>query len=166
MRQRPEPIRPGPGQESVWDYPRPPRLAAVAAGDAVQFAGEMIADTAQADRVMETGRPPVYCLPPNDIRMDLVTQLQDNPTANSKDTAPIDFARERTTVRTRGLELPPNPTKAFIALAGYMAFYGSRMDEARVGEEVVEPQSGDFYGGWIASRIVGPFKGAPGTLGW
>ena len=60
----------------------------------------------------------------------------------------------------------PAPSPGFAAIAGYLAFYASRVDECWVDDERVQPQEGDFYGGWITSRIVGPFKGGAGTRGW
>jgi uncharacterized protein (DUF427 family) len=108
----------------------------------------------------------VYYLPPRDIRMDLVTAAPGQSFCEFKGYASyLTLVANGRTSERAGWYFA-NPTKAFSALAGYVAFYASRVDEARVGEEVVVPQSGDFYGGWITSRIVGPFKGAPGTLGW
>ncbi|AFY75825.1 hypothetical protein Ple7327_0364 [Pleurocapsa sp. PCC 7327] len=57
----------------------------------------------------------------------------------------------------------PNPTPAFASLKGYVAFYPSPMDACYVDGEQVTPQPGDFYGGWITSDIVGPFKGSAGS---
>ena len=166
MRRLPEPIRPGPGQESVWDYPRPPRSEAVEERITVRFAGETIADTTQACRVLETSHPPVYYLPPKDIRMDLLFAAPGRSFCEFKGYASYVTLVANGRRSERAGWYFANPAEAFSALAGYIAFYASRVDEARVGEEVVQPQSGDFYGGWITSRIVGPFKGAPGTLGW
>jgi uncharacterized protein (DUF427 family) len=166
VRQLPEPIRPGPSQESVWDYPRPPRLEAVAERITVRFADETVADTTQAIRVLETSHPPVYYLPPNDVRTDLIIAAPGRSFCEFKGYASYVTLVANGRRSERAGWYFANPTEAFSALAGYIAFYASRVDEARVGEEVVEPQSGDFYGGWITSRIVGPFKGEPGTLGW
>ena len=166
MRLRPEAIRPGPGQESVWDYPRPPRLEAVAERITVRFAGETIADTTRAWRVLETSHPPAYYLAPKDIRMDIVFAAPGRSLCEFKGYASyVTLALNGRRSARAGWRFA-DPTEAFSALAGHIAFYASRVDEARVGDEVVEPQPGDFYGGWITSRIVGPFKGAPGTLGW
>jgi uncharacterized protein (DUF427 family) len=131
---RPAPVPPGPGQESAWDYPRPPRLEPVAERLVVELGGEVIADTTHGYRVLETSHPPNYYFPPGDER---------------------DAAW--------GYDAP---SPAFAAITGYLAFYASRMDACYVDGELVVPQEGGFYGGWITSRVVGPFKGAPGTRGW
>lgn len=162
----PEAVNPGPGQESVWDYPRPPRLEPVAERIVVRFADVLIADTAVAWRVLETSHPPVYYLPQGDIRMDLIE------TAPGQSFCEFKGMASYVTIVASGRRsewagwLYERPTPSFAPIAGHIAFYASRVDEARVGEEIVAPQAGEFYGGWITSRIVGPFKGAPGTCGW
>jgi uncharacterized protein (DUF427 family) len=152
--------------ESVWDYPRPPRLEVVTERITVAFGGKLISDTRGAYRVLETSHPPVYYLPPADIRMDLLLHAGGRSYCEFKGEATyitiLAGGRRSERAGWRYL-LPPH---AFRAIAGHVAFYASRVDEARVGGELVVPQPGDFYGGWITSRIVGPFKGAPGTLGW
>jgi uncharacterized protein (DUF427 family) len=159
-------VLPGPRQESVWDYPRPPRLEQVVEQITVAFAGETIADTSRAVRVLETSQPPVYYVPPQDIRRDVLVPASGRSFYEFKGEASYVtiLAGERRSERAGWFYL--EPTAPFRALADHIAFYASRVDEARVGGEVVRAQSGDFYGGWITSRILGPFKGAPGTLGW
>ena len=166
MPRPPEAVVPEPGQESVWDYPRPPSLEPVAERIVVRFAGAVIADTIGAFRVLETSHPPVYYLPPSDISMDLIRP--------ARGTSFCEFKGEASyvTIAAGGREseragwVYRQPTKPFVAIAGFLAFYASRVDEAWVGQEIVTAQPGDFYGGWITSKVVGPFKGAPGTLGW
>jgi uncharacterized protein (DUF427 family) len=167
-------VEPGPDQESAWDYPRPPRLESVPERVRVVVDGLVIADTTRACRVLETSHPPAYYVPAADVRMDLLVA--------SPRTSVCEFKGRATYV---GLAFPPGagtsglaryaedvawryetPAPGFEAIRGHLAFYPGRVDEAWVGDEQVVPQAGDFYGGWITSRVVGPFKGGPGTLGW
>jgi uncharacterized protein (DUF427 family) len=153
-------------KESVWDYPRPPRVVPVAERLRVLFAGVTIADSRRGWRVLETSHPPVYYLRPDDVRMDLLRPAPGRSLCEFKG-----WARYWTLV-VGERQAPaaawsyPDPTPAFAAIADHLAFYASRVDACFVGEERVTPQEGDFYGGWITSRIVGPFKGGPGTAGW
>ena len=155
-----------PWHESVWEYPRPPRVEAVADRVVVRFAGELIVDTAKAVRVLETSHPPVYYLPPPDVRWDLLEP------ASGRSFCEFKGGASYVTIIAGGRRLERagwlyrDPTPAFRSIAGYVAFYASRVDEARVGDEVVSAQPGDFYGGWITSWVVGPFKGPPGTSRW
>ena len=159
-------IEPGPGQESVWDYPRPPRLEASERRIEVVFNGETIADTWRAVRVLETSHPPVYYIPPADVRLDLLAASPGRSFCEWKGAAIYH------TIAVEGREAPdaawsyPDPTTAFRSIAGYLAFYPSRVDACLVDGERVQAQPGDFYGGWITAEIVGPFKGDPGTGGW
>ena len=155
-----------PQRESVWDYPRPPRVEAVTDPISVCFAGEMIADTTRAIRVLETSHPPVYYLPPNDVRWDLLVLAPGRSFCEFKGEASYVTIVAKNRRSERAGWLYQNPTSAFRAIAGYVAFYASRVDQAKVGAEVVLSQPGDFYGGWITSWIKGPFKGALGTTGW
>lgn len=164
---RPRPTPPGPGQESVWDYPRPPRLEAVPQTITVEFNGQTIARTTGAFRVLETSHPPVYYLPPADIQM----QYLNRHTAASSHCEWKGSAHYYDLVvggksSPRAAWAYANPTSAFSAIDGYLAFYADRVDAAYVNEEKVTPQPGEFYGGWITNNIVGPFKGIPGSWGW
>ncbi len=159
-------IEPGPGQESVWDYPRPPRLEPASRQIRIVFNGVEIASTRGAYRVLETSHPPVYYLPPADIQMQHMRRTARNSLCEWKGRA----AYYTLTVGGRTAEdvawFYPSPTAAFAPIAGYLAFYAGPMDACYVGEELVTPQPGEFYGGWITSEIVGPFKGGPGSWGW
>ena len=166
MFRRPEPIAPGPGQESVWDYPRPPRLEPVSERLRVVMSGRTIADTARGHRVLETSHPPVYYFPPEDVQRHLLVQAEDRSFCEFKGlacywTALIGDARIDLAAWSYA-----EPNKAFRAIKDHFGFYASRADSCWVGDERVQAQTGDFYGGWITSRIVGPFKGGHGTLGW
>jgi uncharacterized protein (DUF427 family) len=162
----PQRVEPGPGQESVWDYPRPPQLENSNKRIKVVFGGVTLAYTRHAKRVLETSHPPVYYIPPEDIRMEHLVPAEGASFCEWKGAAcyydiETDERRER-----RVAWFYPNPVPAYSSLKDHVAFYPSLMDACWVDREKVEAQEGDFYGGWITSEIVGPFKGAPGTRGW
>lgn len=159
-------IEPGPGQESVWDYPRPPAVAPVPSPVRVEFAGEVVAASERALRVLETSHPPAVYLPREDCRMDLMEPLDSRTWCEFKGTARylaiiVDGARAEHAAWTY-----PDPAPAYAELEGFVSFYPSRVDACFIGDERVQPQEGDFYGGWITEDIVGPFKGGAGTRGW
>ena len=164
---RPERIPPGPGQESVWDYPRPPRIEPVADRVRVLFGGLVVADTTAALRVLETSQAPAIYLPPTDVVSSALER-----TASSSFCEWKGSATYRTVVMPGGRVLPnaawtyEEPTTGYEAIRGHVGFYAWAVDEAWVGEERATPQPGHFYGGWITSKVVGPFKGEPGTQGW
>ncbi|MCS6802164.1 MAG: DUF427 domain-containing protein [Chloroflexota bacterium] len=164
--QRPQRIPPGPGQESVWDYPRPPRVEPVSKRLRVVFNGTTIAETTRGYRVLETSHPPVYYFPPDDILPGVLTPNPRQTFCEFKGTASYYdvCVGERTAAAAAWTYRDPTP--AYRAIANYVAFYPSRMDACYVDDERVQAQPGDFYGGWITSAIVGPFKGGPGTAGW
>lgn len=157
---------PGPGQESVWDYPRPPRVEETTQHVKVVFNGKAIADTRRAKRVLETSHPPVYYIPPEDISMEYLTETNRRTWCEWKGQA----GYYSLSVGDRQVEncawFYPNPVPGYEAIQGHVAFYPGKMDACYVDGERVQAQPGDFYGGWITSNIVGPFKGGPGTLGW
>ena len=159
-------VKPGPGQESVWDYPRPPKLEKVSDTLRVVFAGETVASTGNGFRVLETSHPPVYYITPGDIRQDFLVAAGGQSFCEYKGVATYWSLDVGGTRSDRAAWSYPDPTPPFAAIRDYLAFYATRVDECRVGDERVQPQDGDFYGGWITSRIVGPFKGAAGTRGW
>lgn len=164
IRSRPEfAVEPGPGQESVWDYPRPPairrdhRLVEVRDGNAV------VARSSRAYKVMETASPPTFYIPRDDIDFDLLEPVSDTTYCEWKGTAtywalarnpgePVGWCYER-------------PRPRFDVIKGYLAFYPGRVD-CSVDGEPASTQPGRFYGGWITSDVVGPFKGEPGTGHW
>jgi uncharacterized protein (DUF427 family) len=153
-------------EESVWDYPRPPRVEATSRRIRVVFNGETIADTTRAQRVLETSHPPVYYIPPEDIRMGYVQESSRTTFCEFKGRASYYSVHvgERRAENAGWSYADPAP--GYEAIRGYLAFYPSRMDACYVDEEPVQAQPGDFYGGWITSEIKGPFKGGPGTMGW
>ncbi len=163
---RPEPTKAGIGQESVWDYPRPPRLERTADRLRVMFAGVEIANTVAGFRVLETSHPPVYYLPPVDVVQDYLRPAPGRSWCEFKGDAQY-WALEVNGQRSEKAAWSyPSPSTAFADIAGCLAFYASRIDVCWVGDKRVHPQDGDFYGGWITSRIVGPFKGGAGSRGW
>ena len=163
---RPQRIEPGPSQESVWDYPRPPRVEGTNKRIRITFNDVVIVDTRAAWRVLETSHPPVYYLPPADIRMELISRTPRSSFCEWKGAARYVDVR----VGDRSAEAAgwfyPDPTAAFRVIRDCIALYPAAMDRCTVDGEVVRPQPGRFYGGWITSDIVGPFKGEPGTEFW
>ncbi len=159
-------VDPGPGQESVWDYPRPPRLEDSDKRIEVVFGGVTIADTARAKRVLETSHPPVYYVPPEDVRMEHLSLAGGTSFCEWKGAARYYDVSAGGQVARRAAWFYPDPVPAYASLKDHVAFYPSRMDACYVDGERVRAQEGDFYGGWITSDIAGPFKGAPGTWGW
>lgn len=165
-------IEPASGQESVWDYPRPPRMEDVDEKVKVVFGGVTLAYTTRAKRVLETSHPPVYNIPPEDIQMEFLSPSGRTSMCEWKGRARYyDIATEDeiTGEKKSGRNAAwfyPEPVPEFDGLRDYVAFYPSKMDACWVGGEKVEVQDGDFYGGWITASIVGPFKGARGTWGW
>ena len=161
-----------PGQESVWDYPRPPRLEDVDRKVKVVFGGVTLAYTRRAKRVLETSHPPVYYVPPEDIQMEFLSVSERTSMCEWKgraryhDIATKDDITGEEKFETAAAWFYPDPTPSFTSLRNYVAFYPSKMDGCWVGGEKVGAQEGDFYGGWITPDIVGPFKGSPGTWGW
>ncbi len=163
---KPRRIEPGPGQESVWDYPRPPRLEPATRLIRVVFNGQVIAETCRAMRVLETSHPPVYYIPAEDIRTEFVEGSARSTYCEWKGRARYHSLKVGDRRSRDAAWSYPEPTAAFAAIRGYLAFYPSRVNECRIDGELVRSQPGDFYGGWITDDIVGPFKGDPGTMGW
>ena len=165
---RPARIEPGPGQESVWDYPRPPRVEPVTDRLRVVVDGETVADTIGGLRVIETAGAPVYYIPPGDVRADRLGRGRGRTTVCEWK----GVATYHSIVGARGTRIDDaawsyeDPNPGYEAIRGYLAFYAGRVDEAWVGDERASPQPGGFYGGWVTSRIVGPIKGEPGSGGW
>lgn len=163
---RPKPIKPKDGEESVWDYPRPPRVESMPARIVVKLGGEVIVDTTDAVRVLETSHPPVYYLPIAAFPNGVLTPVDGTSFCEYKGEAHyFDVVAGGVTV-SRAAWTYPQPTAGFEALASRVALYPSQMDSCALDGELVTSQAGDFYGGWITSDIIGPFKGDPGTSGW
>lgn len=161
-----EKIMPGPGQESVWDYPRPPRLEDSNKQIQIIFNDVVIAETDRAKRVLETSHPPSYYLPPEDIRIEYLIPTPRSSFCEWKGQAGYYTIVVGDRQAENAAWYYPNPTPAFASIQNYVSFYASRMQACYVNGELVQAQPGDFYGGWITSEIVGPFKGGAGTWGW
>src|SRR6195256_3012243 len=164
MRPKPDPV--APGQESVWEYPRPPRLEPGGCRIQVMLGGITIADTTEAVRVLETSHPPVYYLPPDGIVPGTLTPTGRRSFCEFKGWASYMnvTAGDRTEPDAAWAYADPSP--GYEAMAGYGAFYPARMDACYVDGEEVLPQPGRFYGGWVTSKVAGPFKGVPGSASW
>lgn len=155
-----------PDEESVWDYPRPPRVEPVTARVRVELDGEVLADSRRALRVLETASPPTFYLPCDDVRDERLVVSPHTTLCEWKG-----LSRHHD-YRHAGRHVPevawsyPEPLAGFEVLRGHLAFYAGRVDACWVGEDRVVPQPGGFYGGWITPGIVGPWKGEPGSEGW
>lgn len=159
-------IEPGPGQESVWDYPRPPRLEDSPKHLQILFNGITLADSHQAKRVLETSHPPVYYIPPADVQMQYLQQTARSSFCEWKGSASYYSLQVGERIEENVAWFYAHPVAKFADLQDYIAFYPGRMDSCTLDGELVQAQPGDFYGGWITSEIVGPFKGGLGTWGW
>ena len=163
-------VEPGPGQESVWDYPRPPRVEPSAAHVVVTHGGQVVWDTRRALRVLETSHPPTYYLPRADVAPGVLRRTDGGSLCEFKGLATywdvvVDGPDGTATARRAGWEYL-HPEAAYAVLAEHVALYPGRVDRVTVDGEEVRAQEGDFYGGWVTGAVVGPFKGAPGTWGW
>jgi uncharacterized protein (DUF427 family) len=163
---RPTRVEPQPGQESAWDYPRPPALESTTAHLEVVFGGVTIADTRRAYRVLETSHPPNYYFPPDDVVPDALVRVDGSSFCEWKGRAHYFDVRSGDRVAVRAAWGYDAPSERFAAIRAYVAFYPGLVDACFVDGERVTPQDGGFYGGWVTSTVVGPFKGGPGTRGW
>ncbi len=152
--------------ENVWDYPRPPALQPVGLPVRIAFAGRLVARTDAALRVLETSHPPVYYLPRDAFTGCVVEPAEGQSFCEWKGIAQYWTLRVGAHVAERVAWSYPAPHAGFAALRDHLAVYAGPMDECRVGDEVVTPQPGGFYGGWVTSWVRGPFKGGPGSAGW
>ena len=132
----------------------------------VVFGGVTIADTTAAVRVLETSHPPVYYVPPADIAPGVLTPVDRSTWCEWKGAATYLDARAGGRHAPAAAWRYEHPSPGFAAMTGYVAFYAQAMDVCEVGGEEVTPQPGGFYGGWVTSWVVGPFKGVPGSVGW
>ena len=159
-------IAPGPGQESVWDYPRPPRVEPSDALLEIRLGGQVVARTKAALRVLETSHPPTYYLPLTAFAEGVLRPAGGSSYCEWKgDASYLDVVTPaRTAARAGWTYATPSP--GFEVLVDHVAVMPGAMDACTVDGEIVVPQEGGFYGGWITSGVVGPFKGAAGTRGW
>jgi len=163
---RPRPLPAGPGQESVWDYPRPPRLERTSALLEVVLGGAVVASTCAGWRVLETSHPPTYYLPPEAFSDGVLRPTAGSSWCEWKGHASYFDLVSPAATAARAAWTYEHPSPGFEQLAGAVAVMAAAVDECRVDGEVVTPQPGGFYGGWITAGVVGPFKGGPGSAGW
>lgn len=176
---RPRPDRPGPGQESVWDYPRPPRAERVRRRAVLRYAGVVVADTDDLVRVLETSHPPTYYLP-REAFGTYLTAVERTTVCEWKGTAryvdvevagaprldAVGWWYPVSSAASAGGRASAGPDPRYPDLTDRVAVYAGPFDEVTLDGERVVPQPGGFYGGWITDEVVGPFKGGPGSWGW
>jgi len=152
--------------ESVWDYPRPPRVEAYPGLVEVRHGGETLAKSSSAYRVLETSHPPVFYIPQAAIMMELLQKTKRTSMCEFKGMAVyFDLVTGLKRIENAAW-CYESPRRGFEAIKNHLAFYPSKVDACYVDGEKVQAQEGDFYGGWITSNLKGPFKGGPGTWGW
>jgi len=156
---------PGRGEESVWDYPRPPAIVVDQRRVEVRLENLIIADSRQNYRILETASPPTFYIPPHTVRTQLLEFFPKSSVCEWKGAAQYWALKDPPGSQQSIAWCYPTPNPPFEAIAGYFSFYPSRV-ECFVGGERVRPQSGEFYGGWVTREIVGPYKGEPGTERW
>lgn len=156
----------GPGQESVWSYPRPAIAEPSGRHICIEHRGKLIADSRASVRTLETSHPPTYYIPAGDICMSLLRHSARTSYCEWKgDAVYYDLVADGQVLRDIAWSYPA-PTPAFAVLRDHFAFYAGPLDGCFVDGERVVPQAGGFYGGWITSDLAGPFKGIPGSTFW
>ncbi len=164
---RPRATEPGPGQESVWDYPRPPAIEPSASHVRVEHGGRVVAETTRAIRILETSQAPGFYLPPDDVDATVLMPSSAATVCEWKGVASyLDLAVPGAPVVADAAWCYRTPEPRYAAITGYVAFYPQRVDACFVDGERVENNEGTFYGGWVTSKVAGPFKGGPGSGGW
>ena len=154
-----------PGQESVWDYPRPPCLVPDQRRVVVRIQGKLLADSSSTLRILETASPPTFYLPPGDVNVSGLVLTDATSVCEWKGTAKYWALRETEKAVDPVAWVYSHPYPGFESIAGYFSFYPGSV-ECYVNDERVLPQPGGFYGGWVTKEIAGPFKGQIGTSGW
>ena len=163
---RPTPVAPGPGQLSAWDFPRPPAYEQWHEHVQVRFGGTLVADTTEAWCVLETSHPPTYYLPRSAFVPGVLRPTDGTTICEWKGRAVYFDVVAGDQVARRAAWSYPDPAGDAAMLRDDVAVYPALMDQCTVDGEVVTPQPGGFYGGWVTPKVVGPFKGGPGTHGW
>ena len=156
---------PGPGQESVWDYPRPPKLVADHRRVIVRSGALLIAGSIETYRVLETAGPPTFYIPPRDVHAALLIHYPGTSLCEWKGEAKYWALATSASPRQSIGWSYPRAQDPYGSISNYFSFYPGRV-ECFVDGERVRPQPGYFYGGWITNEIVGPWKGEPGTEWW
>jgi uncharacterized protein (DUF427 family) len=154
-------------KESVWDYPRPPRVEPESRRVRVELGGETIADSTRALRVLETASPPTIYVPREDVREELLSPAGGHHTVCEwKGRAHYLHAEAGGSRAERAAWHYPEPRQGYEVLDEHIAFYAGRVSACHLDDELVTPQGGSFYGGWATAEIEGPYKGEAGTEGW
>ena len=166
MLRRPTPETPGPNQVTVWDFPRPPAYVQWHERVEIGFGGSVIASTTEAWCVLETSHPPAYYLPQSAFVTGSLRPAGGSSFCEWKGRAVYYDVVAGDHVARQAAWSYPAPDADAEVIRDHVAVYPALMDSCTVDGEVVTPQPGGFYGGWITSRVVGPFKGGPGTQGW
>ncbi|QBR91713.1 DUF427 domain-containing protein [Nocardioides euryhalodurans] len=160
----PDPV--GPGQESVWDYPRPPRVEPSSETVEVRLGGELVARSTKTYRVLETSHPPTYYLPRSAFAEGVLLPVDGTTHCEWKGEAAYFDLSAGGRRAPRAAWTYPRPAHGFEVIGDHLAVMPGAVDACTVDGEAVRPQEGGFYGGWVTSRVVGPFKGGPGSWGW
>ncbi len=152
-------------RESVWDYPRPPRLEPLERRVRVSLGGALVVDTGRALRVLETAGAPTVYVPPEDVLEGSLQPVSGSSYCEWKGLASYFDVHGGGATVERAAWTYTEPNLPFMGIRGYISFYPALV-ECRLDDEPVEPQPGGFYGGWVTAEIVGPIKGMPGSSGW
>lgn len=152
-------------RESVWDYPRPPRIEPERRRVTVTLGGDVIADTDRAVRVLETAGAPTVYVPADEVEDGVLRPARGSSYCEWKGAASYFDVVAGGEIAERAAWAYPRPKAGFEPIAGWVSFYPALV-ECRLGGEPVEPQPGGFYGGWVTAEITGPIKGVPGSLFW
>ncbi len=152
--------------ESVWDYPRPPRLEPCTRRVRIELGGMVVADSRDALRMLETSHPPTIYIPPGDVADGILRPAGGRSFCEWKGVASYFDIVSGERREARAAWTYPDPNEQYAALRDHVAVYPRRMDACWLDDERVRSQDGDFYGGWITDDITGPFKGAAVTSGW
>lgn len=164
MRPRPDPV--GPGQTSVWSFPRPAIAEPSARHLRIEHRGRVIADTRSGVRTLETSHPPTWYFPPGDVLAGTLRRSGRRSLCEWKGQAVYhDLVLDDAVLPDIAWSYP-DPTPAFAEIRDHVAFYPAPFDGCFVDGARAVPQPGGFYGGWITPDLAGPFKGVPGSRLW
>ncbi|MEM6538636.1 MAG: DUF427 domain-containing protein [Pseudomonadota bacterium] len=168
--QKPVPEETGSGEESVWDFPRPPAVQDVSKRIIIELAGHVVADTCNAIRIIETAGAPVYYLPPADCDLTCLIKTEHYSVCEWKGAATYFDLEANGELRAGAafsyLDPIDDLNMGYRRVAGYFGFYAGKVDRATIDGEQVSPQPGGLYAGWVTKNLRGPIKGAPGTGHW
>jgi uncharacterized protein (DUF427 family) len=156
----------GPGQESVWDYPRPPIIEREDRRIRIEHDGCILVNSIGAYRVLETSSPPVYYMPLDDVQTQYLEPSEHTTLCEWKGIANFWSIRVDDRYVENAAWSYPEPWTGYGDIQHYIGFNAHKVDACFVGSHKVKPQPGKYYGGWITPEVVGPFKGIPGSKQW